>query len=111
MLDTNSELNTLQQILEDIQATDVTVIDVREQTSITDYMVICCGRSSRHVKAIAEYVLEEMKRAGFPSLGNTGIENGEWALIDLGDIIVHVLQPSTREFYNLEELWHTNPNP
>ena len=111
MLDTNSELNTLQRILDDIQATDITVIDVREQTSITDYMVICSGRSSRHVRAIGEYVIEEMKHAGYPSLGSTGMENGEWVLIDLGDLIVHILQPSARDFYNLEALWQTNPKP
>jgi ribosome-associated protein len=111
MLETNSELNTLQHILEDIQAADVTVIDVSKQTTITDFMVICSGRSSRHVKAIAEYVMEQMKHAGYPSIGNTGLENGEWALVDLSNIIVHVLQPSYRDFYNLEGLWQTNVKP
>ena len=107
MHDSNPELNTLQEILNDIQANDITVIDVKKHTSITDYMVICSGRSSRHVRAIAEYTMEHMKKAGLPSMNHSGLENGEWALIDFGDFIVHILQPTTREFYNLEELWQT----
>lgn len=103
--DSNSELNTLQHILENIQAIDVTVIDVRKHTQITDYMIICSGRSSRHVRSIAEYIMEHMKVAGIPSISHTGLENGEWALVDFGNFIVHILQPSTREFYNLEGLW------
>lgn len=105
MPDTTPELNTLQLILEDIQAIDITVIDVRKHTTITDYMVICSGRSSRHVRSIAEYAMEHMKKAGLPSVGHTGLENGEWALIDFGDFIVHVLQPNMREVYDLEGLW------
>lgn len=105
MSETNPKINTLLTILEDIQAFDVTVIDVRKHTPITDYMIICSGRSSRHVRSIAEYVMEHMKAKDIPSVGNTGLENGEWALIDFGEFIVHVFQPSTREFYNLEGLW------
>lgn len=105
MPDTNTELNTLQRVLEDIQAIDITVIDVRKDTTITDYMVICSGRSSRHVRSIAEYVMEHMKQEGLPSVAHTGLENGEWALVDFGNYIVHVLQPSMRELYNLEGLW------
>lgn len=105
MPDTTPELNTLQRILEDIQAIDITVIDVRKHTTITDYMVICSGRSSRHVRSIAEYAMEHMKKAGLPPVVHTGLENGEWALIDFGDCIVHVLQPNMREVYDLEGLW------
>lgn len=105
MPDTNPELNTLIRVLEDIQAIDITVIDVKKDTTITDYMVICSGRSSRHVRSIAEYVMEHMKKEGLPSVGHTGLENSEWALIDFGDYIVHVLQPSMRELYDLEGLW------
>ncbi len=101
-----TELNTLQSILEDIQAIDVTVIDVKKHTPITDYMIICSGRSSRHVRSIAEYTMEHMKSKGIPSINHTGLENGDWALVDFGDFIVHVMQPSVREFYNLEGLWH-----
>lgn len=108
MPDTNSELNTLQHILEDIQAIDVRIIDVRPHTTITDYMLICSGRSSRHVRSIAEYTMEHMKAAGIPCISSTGLENGEWALVDFGNIILHVFQPTMREMYNLEELWQ-NP--
>lgn len=91
--------------LEDIQAIDIKVIDVHEQTSITDYMIISSGRASRHVKAIAQKVIEEMKLAGLPSISSTGLESGDWALIDFGDYIVHIMQPESRSFYNLEGLW------
>ena len=105
MPDTNSELNTLQRILEDIQAIDVKIIDVRQHTAITDHMIICSGRSSRHVRSIAEYAMEHMKAAGIPCIRYTGLENGEWALVDFGNFIVHVFQPNMREMYNLEGLW------
>ncbi len=91
--------------LEDIQATDITVIDVHEHTTITDYMVIASGRASRHVKAIAQKVMEDMKSAGLPAINCTGLESGDWALIDFGDFILHVMQPDSRQFYNLEGLW------
>ena len=96
----------LVEILNEIQASDITVIDVSKQTSVTDYMIICSGRSSRHVKAIGETLLEKMKISGQPPLGNHGLETGDWVLIDLGDCIIHIMQPETRAFYNLEGLWH-----
>lgn len=91
--------------LEDIQAADIKVIDVRQQTTVTDYMVIASGRAARHVKAVAQKVMEDMKAAGMPSITCTGLESGDWALIDFGDFIVHVMQPESRQFYNLEGLW------
>lgn len=105
MPDTNTELNTLQTILEDIQAIDVRIIDVRSHTTITDYMIVCSGRSSRHVRSIAEYAMEHMKAAGIPYISYTGLENGEWALVDFCNFILHVFQPNMREMYNLEGLW------
>lgn len=108
MPDTNSELNTLQHILEDIQATDIRIIDVKQHTTITDYMIVCSGRSSRHVRSIAEYVMEHMKTAGLPAISHTGLQNGEWALVDFGHVILHIFQPNMRETYNLEGLWQ-NP--
>jgi ribosome-associated protein len=105
MQEINSELNTLKRILEDIQAIDINIIDVRKHTTITDYMVICTGRSSRHVRSIAEYTMEQMKAANIPRIHSTGLDNGEWALIDFGDYIVHVFQPDARTFFNLEGLW------
>ena len=102
-------LNQLMQSLDDMQAIDVLVIDVRDQTTVTDYMVICNGRSSRHVKAIAETVRDQMKDAGLPALGQTGLEGGEWALVDFGDFVLHVMQADSRSFYNLEGLWQNPP--
>lgn len=109
MPDKNPLLKKLILSLEDIQAIDVNVIDVSQHTTITDYMVICTGRSSRHVKAIAEQVMENMKAAGLPALSNNGLESGDWALIDFGDFVVHVMQPDSRAFYNLEGLWQNPP--
>lgn len=102
-------LTVLLAALEEIQAFDVISLDVRKQTPVTDYMIIACGRSSRHVKAIAEQVIETMKKAGYQPLSSTGLTEGEWALVDFGDCILHVMQPNTRAFYNLEGLWQELP--
>ena len=91
--------------LEDIQAIDIKVIDVHKQTTITDYMVIASGRASRHVKAIAQKVMDDMRIAGMPPITSTGLDSGDWALVDFGDFILHVMQPESRQFYNLEGLW------
>lgn len=92
--------------LEELKAQRIDVIDVRQQTSITDLMIICCGTSNRHVKSIAENVIEQAKKQGAPPLGSEGVNEGEWALVDLGDIVVHVMQPATRDFYHIEGLWN-----
>lgn len=105
MSDNNPKLNILLHTLDESQAIDVSVIDVRQQTSVTDYMIVCSGRSSRHVKAIAEELMHQMKIAHFPALSSTGLQNGDWALIDFGDFVVHVMQADSRAFYNLEGLW------
>ncbi|MBA3537019.1 MAG: ribosome silencing factor [Tatlockia sp.] len=107
MSDQQLLLKQLQKSLDDIHANEVVVINVREHTSVTDYMIICSGRSSRHVKAIAETVAEQMKAAGLAPLSLNGLEGGEWALIDFGDFVLHVMQPDSRAFYNLEGLWQT----
>lgn len=91
--------------LEDLKAKDITVIDVRGKTSVTDYMVIASGTSGRHVKSLAENVLEKIKEQGVRPLGSEGLDGGEWALLDLGDVVVHVMQVATRQFYDLERLW------
>lgn len=109
MHDKNPMLKTLLQALEDIQAIDVTVIDVAAHTTITDFMIICSGRSSRHVKAVADHIMEQMKMANMPALNHSGLTTGDWALIDFGDMIVHVMQPESRAFYNLEGLWQNPP--
>ena len=91
--------------LEDIKGIDIRVIDVREKTSITDIMIIATGNSNRQVKALVDSVIDACKREKISILGVEGTEAGEWALIDLGDIVVHVMQPSVRDFYNIEKLW------
>ena len=91
--------------LEEIKATDITVIDVKDKTSITDFMVIASGTSSRHVKSMANEVLEKVKEQGVRPIGSEGLDGGEWALLDLGDVVVHVMQVATRQFYDLERLW------
>jgi len=91
--------------LEDIKGGDIRVLDVRDKTSITDVMVIATGNSNRQVKALVDSVIEKSKKAGVGVLGVEGAEAGEWALVDLGDVVVHVMQPSIRDFYNLEKLW------
>lgn len=98
-------LNIVVDAIDDMKGVDVMVIDVREMTSITDRMVIASGTSSRHVKAIADNVALEAKREGFPALGVEGAQAAEWVLIDLGDVVVHVMTPAIREFYALEKLW------
>jgi len=91
--------------LEERKASDITVLDVSNMTSITDVMIIATGTSRRQVSAIAGNVAETAKHEGNPPIGVEGMEYGEWVLVDLGDVIVHVMMPQTREFYNLEKLW------
>jgi len=91
--------------LEDLKGVDIKVIDVSELTSITDRMVVVSGTSTRHVKALADNVALKAKQAGNPALGVEGAAAAEWILIDLGDVVVHVMLPAVREFYALEKLW------
>jgi ribosome-associated protein len=91
--------------LEDIKARDITTFDVRQQTSLYDTLVIASADSSRQVKALANHVRDKLKEAGATILGVEGEQTGEWVLVDAGDIVVHVMQPAVRAYYNLEELW------
>ena len=91
--------------LEDIKARDITILDVRKLTSLYDTLIIASADSARQVKALAQHVRDNLKEAGATIIGVEGEEGGEWVLIDAGDIVVHVMQPSVRAYYNLEELW------
>jgi ribosome-associated protein len=91
--------------IEDIKGFDISVMDVREMTSLASYMIVASASSSRQTKAIANNVLEKLKELGVQSRGTEGEREGEWVLVDLGDIIVHIMLPTTRAYYNLEQLW------
>lgn len=91
--------------LEELKAEDIIALDVKDKTSITDWIVVATGSSSRHVKSIANNVVVEAKKAGKQPLGIEGENDGEWVLVDLGDVIVHVMQRQVREYYDLESLW------
>ena len=96
--------------LEDLKGREIVALDVSRATSVTDYMVIVSGTSNRHVKALVDNVLESSKARGIPTYGVEGLESMEWVLVDLGDVVVHVMQPSAREFYDLERLWSEVPS-
>jgi ribosome-associated protein len=93
--------------LENMKAQDIKVIDVSSKSSVTERMIIATGTSTRHVKSIADDVVKEAKDAGMPPLGSEGEEAADWVLVDLNDIVLHVMLAETRGFYNLEKLWET----
>lgn len=93
--------------LDELKAKDIQVLDVRGKTSVTDFMVIASGTSNRQVKALAGNVVEEAKKVGVRPLGTEGEGAAEWILVDLGDVVVHIMQPKIRDFYQLEKLWST----
>jgi ribosome-associated protein len=91
--------------LEDIKGFDITVMDVRKLTSMTNYMIIASATSTRQAKSLADNVREKLKALGAEVRGVEGEKEGEWVLVDLSDIIVHIMLPATRAYYNLEQLW------
>ena len=91
--------------IEDIKGFDITVMDVRKLTSLTNYMIVASATSSRQAKAIADNVREKIKEKGYDIRGTEGEKEGEWVLVDLNDIVVHIMVPATRAYYNLEQLW------
>ncbi|MBV35282.1 ribosome silencing factor [Kangiella spongicola] len=100
--------NVVVEQLEDLKAKDISVLDVRELSSVTDYMVVASGTSNRHVKSVAHNLVSEMKDQGVMPLGVEGDDVSEWVLVDLGDVVVHIMLAQTRDFYQLEKLWDPN---
>lgn len=96
--------------LEDIKAQDIQVIDTRQFNSLFEIMVIASAQSTRQTKALAEHVKKKLKELGEQPIGVEGGDSGKWVLVDLGDVVVHIMQPAVRAYYNLEELWGVQPN-
>ena len=91
--------------LENGKAQDIAVLNVSSLTSITDFMIIATGTSSRHVKSLVKYLIEDKSKFGVP-IGVEGLQSGEWVLVDFGEIVIHIMLKTAREFYNLESLWN-----
>nr|WP_294840645.1 ribosome silencing factor [uncultured Methylotenera sp.] len=104
-LDLEAMKNAVVDAIEDIKGFDISVMDVRKLTSMTNYMIVASANSSRQAKAIADNVREKIKEKGFAIRGTEGEKEGEWVLVDLDDIVVHIMVPATRAYYNLEQLW------
>jgi ribosome-associated protein len=95
--------------LEDVKAKDIEILNTSKLSALFDRVIIATGDSNRHVKSLARNVYDKVKEAGGQVIGIEGEESGEWVLVDLGDIVVHVMQPVVRSYYNLEELWKVAP--
>jgi ribosome-associated protein len=97
--------------LEDIKANNIAVIDTSRQSPLFERMVVASANTPRQTRALAEHVCDELKQKGAEVLGMEGQDNGEWILVDLGEVIVHIMQPAVRTYYNLEELWNMKHLP
>jgi ribosome-associated protein len=102
-------INIVINALEEVKGQDITTLNVSDLTDVMDTMVVASGNTNRQVKALANNVVEDCKKAGFQPIGVEGMDTAEWVLVDFGDIVVHVMQPTTREFYDLEKLWSVRP--
>jgi len=106
------QANELQQrihdLLDDAKAQNIVVLDVHRISSIADYMIIATGTSTRHVSAVADNLIDSLKKEGIRAWGIEGQDTGEWVLVDFGDVIVHIMQAEARDFYQLEKLWSGN---
>ncbi|WIO74816.1 ribosome silencing factor [Porticoccaceae bacterium LTM1] len=96
--------------LDDLKAKDVVSLDVSGMSDVMDTMIVASGTSNRQVKALADHVAFKAKEAGHPAIGVEGLDVAEWVLVDLGDVVVHVMLPATRAFYDLEKLWSLRPD-
>lgn len=104
-MDTDVLKDKVLELLDDMKALDVQAFDVAEMTTVTDHMMVASGTSNRHVRSIASNIVDELREAGIRPFGTEGEEHGEWILLDYGDVVLHVMQSGTREFYQLEKLW------
>lgn len=104
-MQTDQLINLVQSALEDMKARDVVMLDVTGKSSVTDYMIVASGTSKRHVMSVAQEVLDKVKDAGVRPVGVEGEAVGDWVLVDLGDVVVHVMMPDARSFYDIERLW------
>lgn len=111
MLTTEEKIQAVVAALEDIKAADITVLDTSKLSPLFERMVIASGSSNRQTRALADNVVVKLKERGEEVLGREGEEAGEWILVDLGEVIVHVMQPAVRAYYNLEELWNMKHLP
>jgi ribosome-associated protein len=102
-------VNAVKDAIEGLKGQDVVVLPIGDISTIADAMVIASGTSTRHVKALADEVVEQCKTAGYRPIGIEGLDNAEWVLVDLGDVIVHIMLPATRTFYDIERLWTARP--
>jgi len=105
LLDLTAIKDAAVEAIEDVKGFDITVLDVAKLTSMTNYMIICSAKSSRQTRAIADNVHVKLKALGVEPRGQEGEGTGDWVLVDLDDVIVHVMTPTTRTYYNLEQLW------
>lgn len=108
-MDSESLKDLVIDALDDIKGQDIVALDVQKRTDFADHMVVASGNTSRQVKALSDNVLERVKAEGVQVLGVEGADSGEWILVDLADVIVHVMLPAVREFYDLERLWSVSP--
>lgn len=109
MMNAKEKIQTIVTALENIKAQDIEVIDTRRFNSLFEAMVIASAQSTRQTKALADHVEEQLKACGETVIGVEGGDSGEWVLVDTGDVVVHIMQPAVRAYYNLEELWGVQP--
>ena len=96
---------TIHKVLSDYKAKDITKINLEKKSSIADFMIICSGTSNRHVISLSNYLVEALKKENLNTLNVEGIRNGDWVLVDAGDIIIHLFRSEVREYYGLEKMW------
>lgn len=97
--------------LEDDKAEDILAIDIRGKSSFADMLVVASGRSARHVGALADHVMRKLKDAGVKDVRVEGLPQGDWVLVDAGDVVIHLFRPEVRAFYNIERIWSGGPGP